>query len=41
MYSKKSYIDYINDCPEWENQENKHKITEQNQKEFDEWINNF
>ena len=40
IYSKKSYIDYIKSVPEWENQEHKVKITEQYQKEFDEWLQN-
>ena len=41
IYSKKSYIDYIKSVPEWETQEHKPKISEQYQKEFDEWITNF
>ena len=41
IYSKKSYIDYIKSVPEWEMQEHKPKLSEQYQKEFDEWITNF
>ena len=39
--SRLTYIDYMKTVPEWEMQEHKIKITEQYQKEFDEWINNF
>ena len=41
IYDKKPYIEYIKTCPEWEVQEHKPKITEQYQKDFDEWIKNF
>ena len=40
-HDKKSYIDYIKTVPNWEMQEHKPKITEQYQKEFDEWIKKF
>ena len=41
IFSKKSYIDYLKNIPEWEPQDHKIKITEQYQKEFNEWIQNF
>ena len=37
----KPYTEYIKICPEWELHDQKPKITEQYQKEFDEWIKNF
>ena len=39
--SKITYNDYMKTVPEWETSEHKIKITEQYQKEFDEWITNF
>jgi hypothetical protein len=38
---KKPYLEYIKTAPNWEMPEHKPKITEQQQKEFDEWIKNF
>ena len=41
IFDKKPYIEYIKTCPEWEMSEHKPKITEQYQKEFDEWLQKF